>query len=144
MRQLTSWITAAPRRARLRSFARSIMVSWRLVPLVHWIWRSRKAQLTTGGVLFAHFPGITRNTVDWGPPGWNGVGDLWRLTAGAASRLCAEEFGADHITIEARGNVRVAAALLYGLAAEDLSGVELELRDPRYDVIVMARAIKPG
>jgi hypothetical protein len=100
--------------------------------------------LKPAGVLLAHFPGITRNTVEWGPPGWNGAGDLWRLTSAAASQLCAERFGPEHVTIEAHGNVRVAAALLYGLAAEDLSGAELELRDPRYDVIVMARAIKPG
>ncbi len=101
--------------------------------------------LRPGGVLLAHFSGITpNNTSDWGPPGWNGEGDYWRVTAAAAERLCAEEFGAERVTVRAYGNVRTASAFLYGLAVEDLQPAELGFRDPRFDVVVCVRAVKAG
>jgi hypothetical protein len=45
--------------------------------------------------------------------------------------------------VEAHGNVLAGAAFLYGIAAEELTGEELDAADPRFPVIVCARISKP-
>jgi hypothetical protein len=69
--------------------------------------------------------------------------DYWRFTSRAVQRLCEEQFAAGQVSVESFGNVLTAAAFLYGMAAEELRRSELELRDPDYEVIVAARAVKP-
>lgn len=103
--------------------------------------------LRPGGVLLAHFTALARrahNDADWGPPGWSGDGDSWRFTRASARRLCEAHFPADGITVTGYGNVRAAAASLYGLAAEELTAEELGYADPRFDVAIGVRASRPG
>lgn len=101
--------------------------------------------LRPGGVLLAHFTGIARRADDrrYGPPGWHGVGDLWRFTSLSARRICEDAFPPDRVSVEVRGNVRTAAASLYGLAAEELTASELALQDPRFEIAILARCQRP-
>ena len=101
--------------------------------------------LRPGGVLLAHFTALARrahNDEDWGPPGWSGDGDSWRFTRASARRLCETQFPPDAVTVTGYGNVRAAAASLYGLAAEELTAEELGYLDPRFDVAVCVRAVR--
>jgi len=94
--------------------------------------------LRPGGVLLASFSTvsqISRYDMDqWG--------DYWRLTSAAAKRLFGDIFGADRVQVEAYGNVLVATAFLYGLAAQDLTAEELDFRDRDYEALVCVRAVK--
>lgn len=92
--------------------------------------------LKPGGVLLANFhsiyPGIPED------PAWRG--DFWRFTTMSVNRLCGDVFGETQLTIEAVGNVRSAAAFLYGLAAEELGEDVMRMHDPRYEVLINLRA----
>ena len=94
--------------------------------------------LAPGGSILATVPGISqidRHEMDrWG--------DYWRFTSLSARMLFETVFPADHIAIEAHGNVLSAAALLYGLASSELTDAELQFRDPDYEVIIAIRAVK--
>ncbi len=94
--------------------------------------------LKPGGVLLATVPcisQISRYDMDrWG--------DYWRFTSLAVRRMLEEEFSADDVYVETHGNVLVAAALIYGLAADELSTAELGVIDPDYEVVITARAVK--
>jgi SAM-dependent methyltransferase len=68
--------------------------------------------------------------------------EYWRLTSLACSRLFADVFSPNSITIRARGNVLAAVAFLVGMAAEELSARELERDDPFFPVVVTVRATK--
>lgn len=102
--------------------------------------------LRPGGILLANFTGIARRAEDsgWGPPGWHGAGDFWRYTSVSARRICEEAFPPDRIQVSVRGNVRTAAASLYGLAAEELTTDELASHDPRYELVILVRAARPS
>lgn len=105
-------------------------------------WRA----LRPGGVLLAHFTAVARRQFNDGsldPPGWLGEGDYWRFTSASARRLCEESFRPGSVAVTALGNVRAASAWLYGLAAEDLTAEELDHRDPRFEVAILVRAVKP-
>lgn len=65
----------------------------------------------------------------------------WGFTAACLSRLAAEHLGPD-ARVDAYGNVLSATASLYGLAAEELSSKELDLRDPQFPVMLGLRAVK--
>jgi SAM-dependent methyltransferase len=69
-------------------------------------------------------------------------GDYWRLTPGAVRRLFEEAFGAEGVELETHGNVRLAAAFLYGLAAEELPPDVLTESDRDYPVLVCVCARK--
>jgi glycosyltransferase involved in cell wall biosynthesis len=92
-----------------------------------------------GGAVLATVPGISqidRHEMErWG--------DYWRFTSLSARLLFESAFGAEHVTVEAHGNVLAATALLYGLAREELTDAELQARDPDYEVIIAIRAVKP-
>jgi SAM-dependent methyltransferase len=94
--------------------------------------------LAPGGVLFATAPGITRSCL----PDRDQWGDWWRFTSLSFERLMREAFEAGDVHVEAYGNVLAAVAFLHGLAAEEMRPHELEVRDPDYEVIVAARAVK--
>lgn len=96
--------------------------------------------LRPGGVLLAHFTGVASGV----PSSTAWAGDYWRFRAAAARRLLEDHFPRESITVESHGNVRVAAAFLYGLAAEDLGPEELDHRDARYETVILARAVRPG
>lgn len=92
--------------------------------------------LKPGGVLLANFhsiyPGIPED------PAWRG--DFWRFTSMSVRRLCGDVFGDSQLTVEPVGNVRSAAAFLYGIAAEELTEDALRMHDPRYEVLINLRA----
>jgi hypothetical protein len=69
-------------------------------------------------------------------------GDYWRFTTLSARRLFEAAFPPECVSVEAHGNVLAAAALLYGLAAEDLRTKELETDDPDYEVVITVRAVR--
>jgi peptidoglycan/xylan/chitin deacetylase (PgdA/CDA1 family) len=94
--------------------------------------------LRPGGVLLATVPGISkvcRPEIDvWG--------DYWRFTSLSARRLFEEAFPPANLKVEAYGNVLAATTFLQGLAAEELTPEELELRDPDFEVLIAVRAVK--
>jgi SAM-dependent methyltransferase len=96
--------------------------------------------LKPGGVLLLTAPGISsisRYDFDrWG--------DYWRFTTRSVKRLLEECFPPSEVRARAYGNVLVATAFLYGLAAEELERSELEHSDPDYHLLIAARARKPG
>jgi len=94
--------------------------------------------LAPGGVLLATVPGISQiSTVD--DAAW---GDWWRFNARGVKRLFEAEYGAANVKVERHGNVKTAAAFLYGLAAEDLTTEELQREDNDYQMLICVRAVR--
>jgi SAM-dependent methyltransferase len=91
--------------------------------------------LKPGGVVLATVPGISK--VDRRGP-W-----YWSFTPSAARRRFEEHFPADHVHVEAHGNVLTATAFLQGMASSELAPGELDAVDPEYPVSVCIRAVKP-
>lgn len=100
--------------------------------------RSMHRGLADGGVLLVTVPGITSACT----PDRDDWGDWWRFTASSIRRLLGEVFAPEDVYAESYGNVLSAVAFLHGLAAEELRAGELDSRDPGYEVLVTARAIK--
>lgn len=95
--------------------------------------------LVPGGVLLVTAPGVSGvDRGEWGAS-WH-----WSLTPLSLERLLKDRFGRAQVAVEGHGNVLAAAGFLYGLAAEELTPAELAAHDPRYPVIVAARALKAG
>jgi SAM-dependent methyltransferase len=93
--------------------------------------------LKPGGVLLTTFPGITQiDHFDWAGS-W-----YWSFTNLSARRLFGEVFSETNFTIQTRGNVFSATALLHGIAVEEVRAVELDHNDPGYQVIITVRATK--
>jgi SAM-dependent methyltransferase len=67
----------------------------------------------------------------------------WRLTVDSARRLFSDQFPLENVDVTGHGNILVATAFLYGLAAEELTAEELDTYDPDYQVLVTVRAVKP-
>jgi SAM-dependent methyltransferase len=116
-----------------------------LTSTLHFIYDVRAALKTVeralrpAGVLLATFPGISpisRYDMDrWG--------DYWRFTTRSLARLFEEVFPGYEVEVEAHGNVLVAAAFLFGLAAEDLDENELDYHDSDYQLLLTVRACMP-
>lgn len=51
-------------------------------------------------------------------------------------KLCCRVFGEENVEIECYGNVKTAAAMLYGLCSEDLQPQDFEIHDKDYPVII--------
>lgn len=95
--------------------------------------------LTPGGVVLATVPGITPIRHD-DPSGiW-----YWPFTTASARRMFEEMFPPTNVTVNAHGNVLAAVSFLRGLASEELSADELDYMDPRYEVLITVRAVKPA
>jgi SAM-dependent methyltransferase len=114
-----------------------------LTQTLHHIYDVRAALATVhrilkpGGVLLASAPGISQIASDeWGSQ-W-----FWSFTDQSLRRLLEESFGSGNVEIETRGNVLASVAFLEGLATEDLRRDELDRIDPRYPLVVLARAAK--
>ncbi|HUF34671.1 MAG TPA: methyltransferase domain-containing protein [Gemmatimonadales bacterium] len=99
------------------------------------VWRV----LRPGGVLLATVPTVSRVIREF-----DYLQDHWRFTPSACTILFAERFGPAQIDVRGRGNVLVSIAFLAGLAAEELSGDELERDDPDFPLLVTIRAVKSG
>ena len=94
--------------------------------------------LKPGGVLLATVPGITPAC----KPDRDLWGDYWRFTTLSFRRLLEERFDATAVRVEAYGNVIASIAFLHGLAAEELTSGDLALRDPDYELVIVAHARK--
>lgn len=111
---------------------------------LHLIWDVRAAVATLhrilkpGGALLGTFPAISQ-ICRWDIERW---GDYWRFTDAAIRRLVGEAFGPANVTVEAHGNVLAAICFLMGLAAHELRADELDVRDPDYQVLITAVAVK--
>lgn len=97
--------------------------------------------LRPGGVFLLTSGGITKIARWEGRDPW---GEYWHFTSQSVMRLLREFFPADCVEVRSYGNVLSAVAALYGLAAEDLSRDDLSYHDPDFEVLVAARAIRPG
>lgn len=102
--------------------------------------RTAHAALKPGGVVLATVPcisQISRYDMDrWG--------DFWRFTPLSARRLFEEAFGGggDQVSIESYGNALAATAFVQGLALEEVTSAELDVRDDDYPVIITIRAVR--
>jgi len=92
--------------------------------------------LRPGGVLLATVPSVSRIAV--GPA----FVDYWRFTPASCARLFGEYFGSENVTVTSQGNVLVCIAFLLGLAYDELSKSELDLRDDNFPLLVTVRAVK--
>jgi len=88
-----------------------------------------------GGVILASGAGFVPLIAD-GP-------DYWRLSAAGWTELVARVWGGCEVTIDSFGNCLAAVAAMLGLALEELSPRELDVRDPRYPVLVTVACRKP-
>jgi hypothetical protein len=71
--------------------------------------------------------------------------DCWRFTASSTRRLLENEFGSGgNVRIRTYGNVLSSIAFLEGLASHELTRQELDARDPDYQLIIAAVAVKSG
>jgi SAM-dependent methyltransferase len=95
--------------------------------------------LAPGGVALVTVPGVSRICRDEADE-W---GDYWRFTSDSATRLFADEFGAENIKTTAYGNVLAATAMLHGLAAEEVGTKRLNARDRDFEVLIGVSARRP-
>jgi len=94
--------------------------------------------LKPGGVVLVTVPGITRiDRGEWGDTNW-----FWSLTRASATRLFADQFGAENIKVEQFGNAAVAAAFVQGVAIEEMDPAVLAISDPCFPVTLTVRAQK--
>ena len=93
--------------------------------------------LKPGGTLLATVPGLSPISDDQWRESW-----YWSFTPLSWRRLVAERFVDGSLEVRSHGNVLAATAFLQGLAAVELETKELDADDPRYPVIVAARAVK--
>ena len=96
--------------------------------------------LKPGGVALITVPSISQIGADATDP----AGLSWSFYPQTLHRLLARYFDPQKLTTKSYGNVKTAISFLAGLAQEDLSPDDLKHNDPRYPLIVAARAIKPG
>lgn len=92
--------------------------------------------LAPGGVVLATVPALGKMDAAVGVKR-----DFWRFTRTSLQRLFEAEF-ADELVVSTHGNVLLAAAFLYGFAAEELRERELDINDPLFPLVVTARARK--
>jgi SAM-dependent methyltransferase len=96
--------------------------------------RTAHDALAPGGTLLLTVPGISQIV-----PG-EAFPDHVRYTSHGLRTLAAEVFDAPEV--RAHGNVRTAAAFLYGLAEEDLDPAAFATDDPAYELVVTLRATR--
>jgi SAM-dependent methyltransferase len=94
--------------------------------------------LTPGGTALVTIPSLSQIS-RYDADRW---GDYWRMTPGAVRRLFEEAFPAEGIELETHGNVRLATAFLYGLAAEEVPPDVLTEVDRDYPVLICVCARK--
>ena len=64
------------------------------------------------------------------------VPDFWHASADGWREVAARVWPDCETSIDTHGNCLAAAAAMYGVAAEELTAAELDVRDPRYPVLV--------
>lgn len=94
--------------------------------------------LKPGGVVLATVPGISHKSIDEWEEYW-----CWAFTTASCKRLFTEFFPADHVEVEAFGNILATIAFLEGLSFDELKKQELDYRDRSYELLITVRAVKP-
>ena len=89
---------------------------------------------TAGGVLLAAVPDITVCYPEHH--------ELWRFTEEGLRLLLEKHFGAGAVTVRGYGNSLTAAGWIRGLAGRDFTRAELAHHDPRFSIMICARAVK--
>lgn len=100
--------------------------------------RRLHAMLKPGGVLLLTSHGTSKIGRHLDTDGW---AEYWHITQQAAQSLFEENFGGEW-TVEGYGNVLSATCALHGLASEELTPEELDVRDRNFDVIIGVRAVR--
>ena len=70
--------------------------------------------------------------------------DYWRLSAAGWKEVAIRVWPGCQVSLESYGNVLAATAAMMGLACEELTPEELEVRDPRYPVLIGLACQKPN
>lgn len=94
--------------------------------------------LRPGGVLLLTVPNITPACL----PDRDHWGDYWRLTSLGLRRLLEESFPSDGVSVDAYGNVMTATGFLHGMSSSEFTRTQLTMRDPRFEVVIGARAVR--
>lgn len=97
--------------------------------------------LKPGGVVLATSHGITPVARREGVDDW---GEYWHFTCQSMKHLFGNAFPGGKVEVMPYGNVLSTIASLHGLAASELTPKELAFNDPKYELLVMARAQKAG
>jgi SAM-dependent methyltransferase len=105
---------------------------------IHAVVKNIYRMLRSGGTALVTIPVISQIS-RYDADRW---GDYWRMTPDGAKRLFAEVFGEEAVSVEAFGNIRLAASFLYGLAAEEVPADVLSEVDRDYPLIACLRARK--
>jgi SAM-dependent methyltransferase len=95
--------------------------------------------LRPGGVLYVTVPGVSPSL---GADFAGGGTDYWRFTSASIRELLLRQFAAESLTIDGYGNILAALGSLHGLAAEEFSSAELDYRDPAFETLIAARAVR--
>lgn len=69
-------------------------------------------------------------------------GDYWRFTKQSLKKLFMPYFEDSNIKIDSYGNVKIATALLYGLAIEDMQKSDFQYNDEQYPIVLTAKISK--
>ncbi|MGH2782355.1 MAG: methyltransferase domain-containing protein [Candidatus Rokuibacteriota bacterium] len=69
--------------------------------------------------------------------------ELWRFTAEGLGLVLAEPFRDDNVMVRSYGNSLTAAGWLRGLVGRDFTEAERAHHDPRFAMLLCARAVKP-
>lgn len=90
--------------------------------------------LKPGGVLLLTVPGITQiSRFDY--ERW---GQYWSFTDQSVRKLFDRLVPAENIEIKTYGNVKTAAAFLYGLALQEIKKKDRDYADPDYQLVIAA------
>jgi glycosyltransferase involved in cell wall biosynthesis len=93
--------------------------------------------LKPGGALLLTAPGISHiHHGEWGKY-W-----MWSFTGASVDRMLSEVFETDKIKVETYGNLLVATAFLWGMGLPELKKQQMDYKDPQYQVIITATAVK--
>jgi Methyltransferase domain len=92
--------------------------------------------LRAGGVLLVAVPQLSMCALQWQ--------DLWRFTPEGLALVLGKIFGHDNVTVQGYGNSLTAAGDIRGLVADEFTRSQLDYHDPRFAIVVCARAIKTG
>lgn len=68
--------------------------------------------------------------------------DFWRLTDRSLTRLITDSTDCDDFDVEVHGNLLASMAFLMGMASQELTREELDIRDIRFPIVVAARLRK--
>ncbi len=93
--------------------------------------------LKPGGVLLLTVPGLSPISRDQWSELW-----LFNFSSAALKKMFTTKFESESIVFESYGNVKVATAAMYGLAAEEIQPEDFTYQDPLYQLVNTVIAIK--